>query len=81
VAETPAGIVIGHVGPSEEMIAELIEQAAYGARVLTAMRERLAEAIEERSRVQAADVLAVVDREIEAYEAGATREAWVKGSQ
>jgi hypothetical protein len=78
VAETPEAIVIGHVGPSEEMIAELIEQSAYGARIVSALRDRMLGVIAKRSRVPAIEVLSALEREIAQYEAGATREAWVK---
>jgi hypothetical protein len=78
MAESAANIALSSVELDDRTIAELCRQSAYGARVLTALRERLVDAMADRSRISVSEVLAIVDAAITDHERGATRETWVR---
>jgi hypothetical protein len=59
-----------------ETIRELCLKAAYAARVLEDVRQRLGQHIDGRSRVPAAEVLERLDAEIEGYRAAADPDSW-----
>jgi hypothetical protein len=78
MAESAANIALSSVELDDKTIAELCRMSAHGARVLTALRDKLKNEIGSRSRVPSQHVLAIVDAEIFEHEHNATREAWVR---
>jgi hypothetical protein len=67
MAEAPAHIALSSVPLDERQLEVMDGTAALAIRVLTALRERMADAIADRSRIQVPDVLAVIDRELVAW--------------
>jgi hypothetical protein len=80
MAESAANIALSSVELDDRTIAELCRQSAYGARVLTALRDLLEEETRGRSRISVAEVLTIVNNEVRIHERNATREAWVRSA-
>ena len=74
-------VVMSTVKLSPETIKELTANAVYGARILEALRLKVVERFDGLQRVKIADVLTLVENEIEAYNEASVAEHWTKPSE